>query len=148
MEALPEPGMRLCVGVTGHRDLIASDTEAIEAGVEALFRKLAGEFPDLPLELLTPLAAGGDQLAARVAVRMGVPLVVVLPMERSEYEKDFRDPEVLAEFCELLGQAERVISLPPAPGNGEPPFTGEARNVQYAQLGVFISNHCQILLAL
>jgi len=136
------------VGVTGHRDLIASDTEAIEAGVEALFRKLAGEFPDLPLELLTPLAAGGDQLAARVAVRMGVPLVVVLPMERSEYEKDFRDPEVLAEFCELLGQAERVISLPPAPGNGEPPFTGEARNVQYAQLGVFISNHCQILLAL
>jgi hypothetical protein len=148
MEALAEPGMRLCVGVTGHRDLIAGDTDAIEAGVEALFRKLAAEFPDLPLELLTPLAAGGDQLAARVAVRMGVPLVVVLPMERSEYEKDFRDPAVLAEFCELLGQAERVISLPPAPGNGEPPFAGEARNVQYAQLGVFISNHCQILLAL
>jgi hypothetical protein len=140
--------MRLCVGVTAHRDLMAAETAAIEAAVEALFHKLAGQFPDLPLELLTPLAAGGDQLVARVAVRMEVPFVAILPMERTEYEKDFSDPQGLAEFRALLDQAERVICLPPAPGNGDPPFVGEARNIQYAQLGVFISNHCQVLLAL
>jgi hypothetical protein len=148
MGAMLEEAMRLCVGVAGHRDLLASESDAIEARVESFFRKLAGEFPDLPLELLTPLAEGSDQLAARVALRMGLPIVAVLPMERSEYEKDFEDSEGLAEFRALLERAEQVISLPPAPGNGNPPFTGEARNVQYAQLGVFLSNHCQVLLAL
>ena len=140
--------LRLCVGVTAHRDLLDEETAAIEASVEALFKQLSTAFPDLPLELLTPLAEGGDQLAARVALRLGLPIVAVLPMEQSEYEKDFADAGSLAEFRSLLGQAEQVIWLPPAPGNGEPPFTAAARDIQYAQLGVFVSNHCQVLLAL
>jgi hypothetical protein len=128
--------------------LLDEETAAIEASVEALFKQLSTAFPDLPLELLTPLAEGGDQLAARVALRLGLPIVAVLPMEQSEYEKDFADAGSLAEFRSLLGQAEQVIWLPPAPGNGEPPFTAAARDIQYAQLGVFVSNHCQVLLAL
>jgi len=140
--------IRLCIGVTAHRDLVADQLEAIETAVEAMFRELGEAYPDLPLELLTPLAEGGDQLAARVALRMGLPILAVLPMEQSEYEKDFEHPGRLAEFRGLLARAERIIQLPAAPGNGEPPFTGAARDIQYAQLGVFVSNHCQVLLAL
>jgi hypothetical protein len=140
--------LRFCVGVTAHRDLLAVEVDAIERRVESFFRQVREEFPGLPLELLTALAAGGDQLAARVALRMDVPIVAVLPMELVEYEKDFPDGESLAEFRDLLQHAEQVICMPPAPGNGPPPFAGKARQVQYAQLGVFVSNHCQVLLAL
>jgi len=147
MQVMDGP-IRLCIGVTAHRDLVADELGAVKAAVEALFRELQRAYPDLSLELLTPLAEGGDQLAARVALSMGLPIVAVLPMAQAEYEKDFEDAESLAEFRSLLGRAERVIQLPTAPGNGEPPFTGTARNIQYAQLGVFVSNHCQVLLAL
>ena len=35
-----------------------------------------------------------------------------------------------------------------SPGNSTAPYAGAARQVQYAQLGTFLSKHCQILLAL
>ncbi len=140
--------LRLSVGITAHRDLLSAEISGIEAGVEAFFRQLARDFPDLPLELLSPLAAGGDQLAARVAQRLDIPVVAVLPMAREEYEKDFADARTLVEFRALMARAERIIELPAAPGNGDPPYSAGAREVQYAQLGVFISNHCQVLLAL
>ena len=143
------PGrLRLFVAVTAHRDLVAGEVPAIESRVEACFAELSAQFPGLPLTLLSSLAEGGDQLAARVALRMGVPLVAVLPMEREEYERDFTGADSLAEFRRLLGQAEEVISLPPAAGNEAPPRSEAARQVQYAQAGAFLSNHCQVLLAL
>lgn len=140
--------LRLYVAVTAHRDLVAAESPDIERGVEACFRELAEAFPDLPVALLTPLAQGGDQLAARVALRMGVPVIAALPMERGEFERDFASAEDLAEFRRLLGQADDVISLPVAPGNDSPPRSEAARQIQYAQVGVFLSNHCQVLLAL
>ena len=148
MAAVPDDELRLCIAVTGHRDLVDRELGAIEAGVQSFFQELAAAYPGLPLELLSPLAVGGDQLAARVALRMGIPLVAVLPMELAEYEKDFSEPESLEEFRATLEQAERVICLPPAPGNGPAPYEGQARQIQYAQVGAFLSNHCQVLLAL
>jgi hypothetical protein len=139
---------RLFVAVTAHRDLLAREAPAIESRVEACFRQLTAAFPGLPLALLTPLAQGGDRLVARVAARMGVPFQAVLPMERQEYERDFAGTASLEEFRDLLARAEHVISLPTAPGNSPPPYAGKARDIQYAQLGVFLSNHCQVLLAL
>ena len=143
-----EDAPRLFVAVTAHRDLLAAETPAIESRVEACYRQLAAAFPDLPLALLTPLARGGDRLAAQVAERLGVPFLAVLPMEQQEYERDFASTGSLEEFRGLLARAEQVICLPTAPGNSPPPYTGKARDIQYAQLGVFLSNHCQVLLAL
>jgi len=140
--------LRLCVAVTAHRDLVPTERSGIESRVESFFRQLAADYPGLPLELLNPLAAGGDQLVARVALRLGIPLVAILPMEVAEYEKDFEEADSLSEFRELLKRAKQVICLPPAPGNGAAPYAGHAREIQYAQLGVFLSNHCQVLLAL
>jgi hypothetical protein len=139
---------RLCVAVSAHRDLVAGERSAIESRVESCLRELAEAFPGLPLTLLSPLAEGGDQLAARVALQLGVPVLAVLPMEQGEYERDFASAASLDEFHRLLGQAEDIISLPIAPGNEAPPRSEGARQIQYAQVGVFLSNHCQVLLAL
>jgi len=68
---------------------------------------------------------------------------------QSEYEKDFASAAGLANFKRLLVGAE-IISLPLVRGSSNASIgaPGAARDWQYAQLGVFVSNHCQVLLAL
>jgi len=142
--------MYLSIGVTGHRDLRHEDVPVLETRVRSFFVDLRQRFPRLDLQLLTPLAAGGDQLAARIALECGIGLVAVLPMAQVEYEKDFSGPDELAEFHRLLTAAQRVIHLPAANGSDAHSISQDdaARDRQYAQLGLFVSNHCQILLAL
>lgn len=141
--------MRLTVGVTGHRDLVSAEGPGIESRVRDFLQKLAQRYPDLTLQLLSPLAEGGDQLVARVALDLGVELVAVLPFDQLEYEKDFPTTAKLEEFRGLFKQASRVIELPLVHGEWDDGHFSQAeRDRQYAQLGVFVSNHCQILLAL
>lgn len=141
--------VKLTVGVTGHRDLVESEKPALRQQVRAFFLRLREEFPGLEIELISPLADGADQLVAQVARELAVPLIVPLPMSREEYEKDFATAEGLAGFRELLNGAQ-IIALPLVRGNKAESIEspGQARDWQYAQLGVFVSNHCQILLAL
>jgi hypothetical protein len=140
----------LNVGVTAHRDLVPAEIPGIEDRVRKLLEGLSGDFPGLPVQLITPLAEGGDRLAARTALSLGFRIVAVLPMEQSDYERDFASDRSLAEFRELLSAASDVITLPPAApvAKGEPAGRISERERQYAQLGVFVSNHCQVLLAL
>ena len=63
----------LSVGVTGHRDLVAAEIPGIRRALEAFFRGLQREFPDLPIQLITPLAEGGDQLAAQALSELACP---------------------------------------------------------------------------
>jgi len=140
----------LNIGITGHRDLRPQDVAAIESQVRSFCQDLRESFPDLPLQLLTALAEGADQLAARVALSMDIPLLVVLPMEQPDYERDFGSGEAIADFRSLLAQAAQVITLPGAPVLQTSGVHDErrVRERQYAQLGIFVSNHCQVLLAL
>lgn len=141
-------GLYLSVGVTGHRDLVPNEIPVIEQRIRDFFIGLQADFPDLPLQLITPLAEGGDQLAAEVALSLGISLVAVLPMVQSEYERDFSSGTELKAFRRLLGLSDEVIILPPVAGDLESPYSKQERGLQYAQLGVFTSDHCQVLLAL
>lgn len=96
----------LVIGVTGHRDLRPVDREALEAQVRAIFKDLRRRYLATPLVLLSPLAEGADRLAARVALSCSVSLIVPLPMAQDLYEADFETPASLAEFRDLLQQAE------------------------------------------
>ncbi len=141
--------LRLCVGLTAHRDLHPDEEPALRAAVRDFFGRLQRQFPALPLRLISALADGGDQLVAEEALALGVDLVVALPMPKDEYERDFHEPATLARFRRLLAQAN-VRQLPLAAGNTLESIQsrGDARNRQYAQLGMFVSSHCQVLLAL
>lgn len=149
MESEVQTGARLIVGVTAHRDLVPDLVPRIEADVTAWLRRLRDLHPQLPLAVMSALAEGGDRLVARCALALGIPLIAPLPLARERYRDDFADAGSRAEFDRLLAHAE-VVELPLAPGNtaADVAHPGPARDRQYAQLGVYVSSHCQVLLAL
>lgn len=139
--------MHLTIGVTGHRDLVAEEIPALKDIVRDFFLRLQKDFPDLELQLITPLAEGSDQLVTEVAFDLGIDLIVPLPMPQAEYEQDFTCREAIEKFRDTLKKA-RVIHLPNLSGEDGRAVTVVDHERQYAQLGIFISNHSQVLLAL
>ncbi len=139
--------MYLTIGVTGHRDLLTDEVPALKKKVREFFLQLKHEFPDLNLQLITPLAEGSDRLVADVALELGIALIVPLPMPQNEYERDFSSATAIEAFRDSLKKA-RVINLRLLRHSPDNSLDTEDRSHQYAQLGIFISNHSQVLLAL
>ena len=139
--------MHLTIGVTGHRDLLADEVPALQDKVREFFLQLRHDFPDLELQLITPLAEGSDRLVADVALELGVNLIVPLPMPQADYEGDFSSAAAVQSFRDSLAKA-RVIHLRTLRQNPDNSLDTEDRSHQYAQMGIFISNHSQVLLAL
>ena len=75
------------IALGGHRDLRAEDVPGLEARVTDILTGLASRYPHTPLLLLSSLAEGADRLGARVAFRLGIGVVAVLPLPRDEYER-------------------------------------------------------------
>ncbi|MEP4484514.1 hypothetical protein [Marinobacter alexandrii] len=146
MDELLAESVCITVGVTAHRDLSALDQQSLRAEVRKFLSRLQNDNPDLPMKMLNPLAEGGDRLVAEVALELGVNLVVPLPMPAHEYEAEFADADSVAHFRSLIDLA-KVVQLPPVDADGGLTLR-DLRKRQYAQLGVFISSHSQILLAL
>jgi hypothetical protein len=140
---------RLVVGVTAHRQLLPELVPQLESVVRGWLQRMQAEHPDLPVVVMSALAEGGDRLVARCALDLGIPLVAPLPMPRAQYAADFSDPASRAEFDALLARAQ-VVELPLIPGStlADIEVRGPARDRQYAQLGVYVSSRCQVLLAL
>ena len=139
--------MYLTIGVTGHRDLVEDEIPALKQKVRDFFLRLRNDYPGLDLQLITPLAEGSDRLVTDIAIEMGIKLVVPLPMPQADYEKDFSSPATIEAFRDSLKDA-RIINLRTLPESRGQPMVESVRDRQYAQLGIFISNHSQILLAL
>lgn len=139
----------LVVGVTSHRNIPAREIEPIRQRVRDFFAQLKGDFPGLPLLVLSALAEGGDQLVAQEALAAGARLVAPLPMPMDLYVDDFADPAVRACFDALCREAD-VVQLPPMAGESRLTIGshGVARDRQYAKAGVYIASHCHILLAI
>lgn len=132
------------IGVTGHRDLFDEDVPRLEQLTADIVRGLKSRYPASPLAVLSPLAEGADRLVARVALREGAALVVPLPLEQADYERDFESEDSLSEFRTLVGRADRCFVLPMVNAD----FADEARDAQYAAAGSYIARHSQILIAL
>lgn len=145
----PLPGCGLVVGVTGHRDLQAEQLPRIRGQVQEFFLGLRAAYPGIPLTLLSPLAAGADQLVTGVARELGVRVVAVLPVPAGMYRNDFEDAASQAAYEDQLAHAE-VLELPILRASDPDAVArgGHARDLQYAQAGIFASSHCHILLAL
>ncbi len=92
------------VGFSGHQDLpargISHITQEMVAYLESVERPLVG---------LSSLAAGADQLFARIVLAAGGSLHALIPSH--DYAATFRTPTDLAEYHDLLGRAARVRRL-------------------------------------
>ncbi len=145
----PEPAnatfgpIPLIVGVAGHRSLPDAQL-ALRGVVRDLLLDFRNRYPSTRIVLLSALAEGADRLVAREALELGFSLVVPLPMEREEYEKDFTTPESVAEFRSLLLRADSVFVVRPFAANS----TADARATAYATCGAYIAARCVELITL
>lgn len=141
----------LVVGVTGHRNLRVEEIDLIEKRVKTFFTDLQQRYPDLPIRLLSSLAEGSDQLVAKIAMQLGIPVIAPLPFDREWYKKDFESAEAVRLFEQQSAHAD-VLTLPARLAQGSEieviSRQGPERDLQYAQAGIFVSSHCHILLAL
>lgn len=138
------------IGATGHRDPHPRDVTAAQAALDAVFRDLRQRLPSTPLQLVTGLAKGADRLAARVALRHGIPVVALLPMPLAEYTADF-PAESLAEFRDLLAQPGVTctqLPLPPGLQRRAGSLTQEDKAGLYRRLGESLSGDCTLIIAL
>ena len=139
----------IVIGVTGHRDLRPPDVPALERCVREVFDEMLRTYGKTPLLLLSPLAAGADQLVARVALSYQIPVVAPLPLELEDYERDFT-PDELAEFRALLQRARCCYFVGYVGKNDASSVreSGKARNEQYARVGAYVARNSQLLVAL
>ena len=140
----------LIVSVTGHRNLVAAETPAIRKRVREFLNELCEKYPDRGVSVMSSLAEGADQLVAEEALTLCIPLIAALPMPRDIYGTDFTTTRARESFNQLLSQSAEVFELPITPGNTRQSIAehGKNRTRQYAQLGVFLSAHSHIMLAL
>ncbi len=140
----------LIVAVTGHRDLLDAELSGIRTRVQTFLRELLTEYPERGVTVMSPLAEGADQLVAEEALRLDIPLIVPMPMPRKLYIEKFSSTKSREGFEYLCSRAAEIYELPITPENTPATISeqDESRLRQYAQLGVFLSAHCHILLAL
>ncbi len=62
----------LVVAVTGHRDIVPAEVAGIQALTRAFFSDLLEQFPELPIQLMSPLAEGAGRIVAQVALALGI----------------------------------------------------------------------------
>ncbi|MEV7418631.1 hypothetical protein [Streptomyces sp. NPDC089919] len=118
------------IGVTGHRAIPAELLGHVTEGLRALLRGHDG-----PMEALSSLAEGADQIFAELALECGADLTVVIPS--GDYEATFADPGALARFRRLRGRASQEIRL------DYPRATDDA----YYAAGTRIADACDRLVA-
>ncbi|WP_330329659.1 hypothetical protein OHS33_07900 [Streptomyces sp. NBC_00536] len=118
------------IGVTGHRSLPGEVLAHVEDGLRAV---LDGH--DGPLEALSSLAEGADQLFADIALQCGADLTVVIPS--ADYEATFGGGAPLAGYHRLRRLATQEIRLDFARSTDE----------AYYAAGTFIADSCDRLVA-
>jgi hypothetical protein len=156
MKSLPDR-LPLVIGVTGHRDLREEDVSRLEAEIAGIIARLRHDYlkddGETPIIVLSALAEGADRLVARVALGQGARLIAPLPMPREEYARDFEPglkPGNAAEFDELLAQAIAAPVIPFTHGNSLEAVRSnpKQRAEQYRAVGLFIIQHCNVLIAI
>jgi len=133
----------IIIGVTGHRDLRKQDIPELKNLVASELLKIKAKYSGSPIVMLNSLAAGADMLCAEVALDLGISLKCPLPMEVSEYVKDFSGEDE-ERFALLLSKAEEFFTVPYVESRPE----SMTRSFCYRQAGIYMAQHCHVLLAL
>jgi hypothetical protein len=162
-EPLP---FRIRIGVSGHREIPNPDQletrvqDAIDKTIWELFEpRDRGRLDEAAAngtlqvlhEVISPLAEGADQLVAKVVLRRkNARLTAVLPLTEHDYLETFESGEAKERFGEMLSDRSRVIRL--RKKNIEdslgPEGVKQARRDAYEDVGRYVIDHCDLLIAL
>jgi hypothetical protein len=129
-------------GVSGHRDARPEDSVELEKQIQIVFDRFRLAHPDATFELLSPLAEGADRIAAKVALRSGIRLVVPMPMPQADYERDFVSPESLDEFRRFLVASDSHFEV------RDTKAENDLRSEKYAGVGDYIARRSHVLILL
>lgn len=162
-ESLP---YRIRIGVTGHRKLNnpgqvrAMVEKALATEIDSLFPqksraeveriRRAGSTP-ICFMALSPLADGADRIVAEAVLAEPLArLDAVLPLEIEDYLKTFEDDRSREEFLELLKLSRRPILLRTRhlhEDRHDAAGQTELRHQAYVQVGQYVVDHCDVLIA-
>ena len=163
----------ILIGITGKRSFEANHNpgvdpaEVVRARLRQVFAELDMRYPGTSKLLLTGGAQGTDIIAAQEALKRNPRewrVAVVLPFERSLFEKDFQEHGPRQDFRALLTAAEgdeprvMVRTLPPLRTSTGAPATDAQldrdtkdndllRHQHYEQVGQFIAEAAMIMIA-
>ncbi|MDJ0343138.1 hypothetical protein QMK19_15645 [Streptomyces sp. H10-C2] len=118
------------IGVTGHRNI----PDAVYGLARDTLTAAVREHPG-PVEALSSLAAGADQLFAEVALDCGAELTVVTPC--AGYEVSFAGADELDRYHRLLDRAHTHVRMD---------FPEVSDQAFYAA-GVYVADHSDLILA-
>jgi hypothetical protein len=118
------------LGVTGHQSIPPDARDFVVTAVQDILREV-----EPPLNAVTSLPAGADQLVAAELLRAGGRLHVILPSR--EYEQTFAAGEDLACFRSQLKAAVAVTSLDYA----------EPSDEAFLAAGKSVVDNCEVLVA-
>ena len=137
----------LKIGITGHRDL---NKKFIVHYKQELFNKLSLlQQIHNDIVIYSALADGADRVIIEQAIKLNIDFIAVLPMKPKYYKNDFTSKSKLV-FDELLSNAKKTIEIPLSNNStlSDIQNHGYHRDLQYEKAGQFISDNCDILIAL
>lgn len=126
------------IGIIGHRDLSKKNLYKYQKKILKILLKFKMKYSNV--QIITPLADGADRMVIFQAKKIGIEFQTILPMEKSEYKKDFTYISK-KEFDYLLSISKNIKILTNK-------MNCITRNQKYENAGKYISDNCDILLAL
>ena len=155
---MKEGTIPVIVGVTGHRNIVEEDKDALKAQVKESLIEIQNlckakdkNGTDTPVVMLNAFAQGADMLCAEVAFNLGIEVYAVLPREKDKYIESFDDEDDKAKLYEYLDKTTRCFVAPDIEKNKG--FIKRTINIddssyEYRQLGIYMAEHSHILIAL
>jgi len=148
----------IVIGITGHRDMVETSTH--KEYLIKIFQDITTRYPTAKIQLLSPLADGADRYVADIflsikkkeSYKEKFEMIVPMPFELEEYQKDFNERSK-KEFSGLLKQATDYFFVGYADGNNSTLVDKKdgdrlKRKKQYFEVGKYVADHSDILLAL
>ena len=146
------------VGVTGHRNLVGEDRPATMAQITEILKEIKAlckgkgkDGGDIPVVMLNAFAQGADMLCAEAAFALNMDVYAVLPYALERYAESFDDEQDKAKLNGYLGKCKSVTVAPDIEKCREK-FKAEVgmddESYDYRQLGIYIAEHSDVLIAL
>jgi len=127
------------IGITGHINLKEECIQYYRDELLRMLRELKNKY--INVVLYSTLSDGADRLIVEVAMKLDIEYIAVLSMPKANYRTDFSEASCM-QFEYLLEHALSVIEIPLLFVNGKD------RDLQYEASGLFVSDKCDILIAL